>query len=233
MNKLKKLGIIGLTTFLLLSSLSPKVLGSTTIEDSTFPAEVGDFFSWKCTYSHPAYYSILGDDSYQNITIDSVYRGSSSEGGFIEYALIVDVTEGRYYAGLHQYDIWQESPYIVYNKSLNHLYMEDTINPIVPIPLNLTLIADTVGDCTIDGNTITWNTDPEEHREYTFNSTGIATSWKYIENSTTVCIYRLENGNGEELAIPSGFYYILPSICAVVCLIIIVKRHNSSQKKIK
>lgn len=225
----KKIMFIFCITLITLLVLPTNALCQTTIGDSTFPAEEGDFFSWKCTYSHPVYDWILGDGSYQNITVDNIYRGSASMGGFIEYALIVEVTEGRYYAGLDQHDSWPESPYIVYNKSLNHLYLEDVINPIVPIPLNLSLIADSVGgDYTIEGNTITLDYGSGEFKEYRFNSNGIATSWKYIENSTTAYIFKLENG--EEEIIPAGFYFIIPSVSIVFCLVIIIKKHSFYRK---
>ncbi|HDZ16935.1 hypothetical protein LCGC14_0907090 [marine sediment metagenome] len=171
----KKIVLIFCTALITLLVLPTNALCQTTIGDSTVSVEEGDFFSWKCTYSHPAYDWILGDGSYHNITIDNIYRGSALIGGFLEFALIVEVTEGRYYAGLDQHDSWQEM-YIVYNKTLNHLYLEDEINKIVPIPLNLSWIADSVGDCTIDGNTITWQIGSEDFLEYRFNSMGIATS---------------------------------------------------------
>lgn len=230
----KKIMLIFCTALIALSILPTNALCQTTIGDSTFPAEEGDFFSWKCTYSHPTYDWFLGDGSYRNITVDRIYRGSASiyGWGFIEYALIVEVTQGKYLAGLDQHDSWAERPYIVYNKSLNRLYLEDTINPIVPIPLNLSLIADAVhctNTCTIEGNTITLPfSGPDNSMEYRFNSNGIATSWKYILNSTTVYIFKLENG--EEQIIPSGLYFILPSVSTVFCLVIIIKKHSFYRK---
>ena len=241
MKKIKKSIILAFSIVLIFSSFSSKGWCSTTIDDSTYPVAEGDIYIWKCTLCDPSWDLIAGVGSYHSITIDRIYRGSFFDphpinGGFIKYALIVDVTEERYLKGLDQHDIWEEPYYVVYNKSLHYLYLEDAISRIVPIPLNLTLIAESMESsrgisCTIDGNTISYEHDPEEFSEYTFNSNGIATTWRYIANSTTM--YRFELGNGEESTIPFGNYYILISSITLICLVIIIKKRHISFKKVR
>jgi hypothetical protein len=218
MMKIKhKIAFLCLTTIFVLSLFPVTTLCQTTIGNSSLSVEEGDFFSWKYTYTHPVYLGIAGPGSYHNITVDSIYQGSSSMGGFVEHALIMVVTEGRYWAGLGQHDEWQELPYMVYNKTLDHLYMEDEINFIAPIPLNLTLIADMVGDCTISGNMITEDIGPGEFVECTFNTEGILTRRRYVENHSTTAYILVLEGTGDE-AISWGVSFIVPSVGILIVI---------------
>jgi hypothetical protein len=215
-----------LGAIVVLSLFPTTTLCQTTIANSTVSVEEGDFFSWKCTYTHPAYYGILGSGSYRNITVDTIRQGSFHMGVSIDYALILEVTEGRYIAGWSQHDEWQEL-YMVYNKTLNFLYMEDEINLIAPTPLNLTLIAETAGDCTISGNTITWNWNDDEYEEITFNPEGIMTLKKHMENGTTAYIFALEGEPGGTPTVSFGLYFAISGIG--ILFIVLLKTRKISR----
>lgn len=206
----QKIAFLCISTLVVLSIFPTTTLCQTTIVNSTVSVEEGDVFSWRYTSVHPAY-ADLGSNSYYNITIDNIERGSTSHMiGGIDHALILEVTEGRYIEGWNQHDEWQEL-YMAYNKTLNYLYMEDDVNFIAPTPLNLTLIAETAGDCTISGNTITWNLGGGMYEEITFNTEGIVTLRRYLENITDTAYILTLEGTGEA-SISFGIYFFIPSI---------------------
>ncbi|GAG80656.1 unnamed protein product, partial [marine sediment metagenome] len=64
-----------------------------TIGDSTFLADEGDIYTWKCTYCSPNWSTFLGVGSQVDVNINRIYQGSYMGVG---QALIVDVTLNYY-----------------------------------------------------------------------------------------------------------------------------------------
>ena len=221
MKKYTKLGILFLTSLLMLSPLTILALGDTTIEDSSFPADEGDIYKWTCTYSHPSYTDIE-KGSWWNLTIERIYQGSYMA---IPNALIVNATKGSYNKGQNSYSSSNEPFYLVYNKSLN--FMETDYFPIVPIPLNLTFIHNfielkTLLDCTIEGNTIIIDWGSGAKQKYNYNYRGIATSFIQEMNYTKYLEHTLVSAGEQEIAY--GNYYIIISIISVAIIVIFLKK---------
>ena len=227
MKKYKIIAIFYLGTLITLLSLTPIVISDTTIGESTFPADEGDFYKWTCTYCDPLYTPSIGAGSWVNKTIEKIYQGSYMA---ISYALIVNVTSGNYFKGTNTHSSHNDPTHVVYNKSLP--YFEGTLW-IIPIPLNLTLISEFYEliegyPCTVDGNTliIDWGLGVLEKRNY--NSNGFTTLRSVEINDTTITIYSLEGATGP--IIHFGSYYIGFSIIGVAIMTLIVKKRL---KKIK
>lgn len=227
MKKYKIIAIFCLGTLITLSSLPLIAMSDTTIGESTFPADEGDFYKWTCTYCDPLYTPTIGEGSWVNITIEKIYQGSYMA---ITNALIVNVTAGQYLKGTSSHFSYNDPTYVVYNKSLP--YFEGSLW-IIPIPLNLTLISEFYEliegrPCTVDGNTliIDWGSGTLEKRNY--NSNGFTISRSLEINDTTIAIYSLEEA--KEPIIHFGSYYLGFSIIGVAIITLIVKKRF---KKIK
>jgi len=222
MKKYAKLVILFLTTLLVLNSLTTITLGDTTIEDSRFPADEGDFYKWTCTYNHPNYTGYFEKGSWWNITIERIYQGSYMA---IPNVLIVNASLGAYNKAQNSHSYYNEPFYLVYNNSLN--FMETDYFPIVPVPLNLTFIHNfielkTLLDCTIEGNTIIIDWGSGTIQKYTYNSHGFATSFIQEINNTKYLEHSLVSTGG--LEIPYGNYYIITGIVSVAIIVIFVKK---------
>lgn len=222
MKKYTRLGILFLITLLTLSSLTVITLGDTTIEDSSFPADEGDFYKWTCTYSHPIYAGNTEKGSWWNITIERIYQGSYMT---ISNALIVNATVGQYVKGINYFSSYNEPFYLVYNNSL-YFISTDTLL-ILPIPLNLTMVAyfielDWSVDCTVDGNTLIVDWGSETIDKYNYDSHGFASSLTREINNSKYLEYSLIGAGGQE--IPYGNYYIIASIVSVAFMVIFVKK---------
>ncbi|MFX1410581.1 MAG: hypothetical protein ACFFA6_09525 [Promethearchaeota archaeon] len=228
MKKIGKLLILIICILSIIFFLTPRAVGDTKIGNSIVPVEEGDFYKWKMTYCHPNYSSIWGVGSYINLTVETIEQGPY---GPVAEALLISVTFGEYIKGLNiQYSVYLAN-WIIYNASLHYLYIQDYIF-IVPIPLNLTLVAEAWGEpmYTIDGNVFTTNPGSGFDVVYKFNSDGFVTNYiRYYEGEK---LYEYTLGGGGEEEIPFGNYYLLISIIAVISIILIMKKRLTLVKKL-
>ncbi|MHA1192278.1 MAG: hypothetical protein ACTSP9_08285 [Promethearchaeota archaeon] len=189
--KNKKIGLIIIMTIIVLSSLSSNVISSTTIGNSTVSVEEGEVYSWQWDYIDfwlQPFTSLRQGDTVK-FTIEKIYRGAHQS---INHTLLLNITIEENMSG--ETTISNRPAYVAYNNSLDYINLQshDPIRPhpmIIPIPLNLTLIAgfyESIGEtCTIEGNTLIFvRTNMTD--EYTFNSDGILTKYEYINNDKMV-----------------------------------------------
>lgn len=228
MKKNKKITISFLTLLLALLSFTPKVIGSTTIGTSTFPANNGDFYRWDMTECNPDYAAFAGVGSYYNITIQNIYQGPTG----IHNALIVNVHAGRYRVGLDSHMTGDVPGFILYNKSLNYFRFVELF--IIPIPLNLTMVLEAIESKgytgLINGNEITLTTSPGDYSVYTFNSNGFATKIVSYENNDFLYTHTLHTVPPNGIAF--GNYYIIFSTIAIGIVAIVVKKRINFKRQI-
>ncbi|MFX1410649.1 MAG: hypothetical protein ACFFA6_09865, partial [Promethearchaeota archaeon] len=225
MRKYSKIGIICLLSLFTLSALSPMVV-STTIGDTTFPADVGKRYEWRLTYPSAASGFKLG------FTADSITQGVH----MTHESLIVYATISMYYPS--PYNEWigmiNNSLYLAANETENYLYFDygNLYMPfIIPTPINLLLVATTItafpnmASYSIDGNTITFNlTDGYTTYEFTYNSNGFITVGIYKEYGDMEMKFELGGGGDDE--IPFGIYFIVPTVISIAVIIIFVKKRQ-------
>ena len=75
MIKINKLIILAIITILIIPLFSSNAMCTTTIGDSTFPADEGDTYTWRMTYCHPNLNASYGIGSYINLTIEDIGQG--------------------------------------------------------------------------------------------------------------------------------------------------------------
>ncbi|MFX1315294.1 MAG: hypothetical protein ACFE9T_05485 [Promethearchaeota archaeon] len=226
MKKISNLLILIICTLSIISFLTPRAVCDTTIGNSTVPVEEGDFYKWKMTYCHPNYSSFWGVGSYINLTVETIEQGSF---GPMTEALLISVTFGEYIKGLDVHGSVYFANWLVYNATLHYLYIEDLLF-IVPIPLNLTLVAEAWGEpiYTIEGRTYTTNPGSGYDVIFKFNSDGFVTNYiRYYEGEK---LYEYTLGGGEE-EIPFGNYFLLVSIIAIISVILIIKKQQLIKTK--
>jgi hypothetical protein len=236
MKKSTKISVFLITLVVGLSFLSPVAMSQTTIGNSTIPVEVDDVITWKCTYLHVTLYPIFyGAGSTLELTIEDIYRGSD---GPLSYALITNITSKFESEKDNFTDIANYPNYIVYNKSLNYITYNN-IDPlhsfkayIVPIPLNLTLIAEyyeSLGDsCSVDGNKLIF-IDVDKIEENTYNSNGILTKYEW-RNTAGDLARRIKLVVPDKDVIPLGIYFLLFTALTVFSLVVIVRKRISNKQ---
>jgi len=210
--KNKKIGLIIILTISILSTLSSNAISSTTLEDSSVGVEEGEVYSWQYNYVdfwlHPFVYARTGDTV--KITIEKIYRGAYQS---INHALLMNVTIEENISS--QGITTSNRPVnVVYNKSLHFIRIEQyphniPFPMIIPIPLNLTLIAgyyESIGEtCTIEGNTLIFETSGQpagNTDEFTFNSDGILTEYVFISNDNLIMRMVLIGPSGGGVPLP-------------------------------
>lgn len=221
MKKIENIGILFLATLLPLSFLSTIGIGASTVGNSTVPVYEGDFYRWNCTYCDPYFDPVLGTGSWINVTIDQIYQGSYLG---VPYALIVNATYGQYAKGPDIHFVNDADFYLVYNNTLNYLYLSRYF--ILPIPVNLTLVHDFIenggNNCTVLGNDVAIDYGMGRVDTFTYNSNGFAYIMKSTVNSSTFIFSSESEGPDEK--IPFGNYYIIPSIICIIVIVIISKK---------
>ncbi|MFX1479430.1 MAG: hypothetical protein ACFFCI_14955 [Promethearchaeota archaeon] len=221
----KKIMFIFCSILISLVILPTKAVGQTTIRDSTFPAEMGDTYTWVCTYCHPNFSSTIGTGSYQNVTIDRIYQGSFSA---ISDALIVEATVGYFIKATSTQESFSRTFWVVYNFTLGYIDIEFyTEIFIVPIPLNLTMICAFIestwgGTCNSSGNQMVYE-DQIFTWHYNFNSNGILTKMITYLDDTKFMTFELSNAG---LQISFGYLYILLSFISVAIISLTIKRRK-------
>ena len=204
--KKKKIGFLIILTISVLSFLSSNAISSTTLGDSSVSVEEGDVYTWQWNYvhviMHPFGYVRAGDTL--KLTIENIYRGAHQS---INHALLMNITMVENFIVYEMITTTNRPTFVAYNKSLHYIKLYRPY--IIPIPLNLTLIAgyyESLGDtCMIEGNTLiieisgqpAGNTD-----EFTFNSDGILTEYVWISNDNLGMRMVLMKPSGGDLPLP-------------------------------
>lgn len=231
----KKLAIITVSMFLVFLSFTPSVKCATTIEDTTFPGEVGDIYTWEVTYSISA--EQIGD--LVNFTTEAIYKGQYASVA----SLKVNCSIQHYNSTIDLWiDLYNNSFYMAANQTqqyyaLDPFFLDEIALFLIPTPINLTafgLIFSTnprVSTYSIDGNTLKINTFDYSIFEFTFSSSGILTSLtayftligltKVFE---MILITPIDEGNGDEEIISLGSYFLIFTLISVVGLVCIKKK---------
>ena len=221
----KKIILIFCSALISFSFLPPEVVCQTTIGDSTFPVEVGDTYTWVCTYCHPNFTSDIRVGSYQNVTIDKIYQGSFST---ISHALIVEATVGYFRKATNTHESFIRPFWVVYNVTLGYLdIVFFTEIFIVPIPLNLTMICEFVestwgGTCNCFGNQMVYE-DVILTLNYNFNSNGILTEMITYFGDVKYTTFKLSGANPK---ISFGYFYILLSFFSIAIISLTIIKRN-------
>ena len=206
--KNKKIGLIIILTISVLSSLSSNAISSTTLGNSTVSVEEGEVYSWQwnyITYALQPFVYVRAGDTFK-ITIEKIYRGAYQS---INHALLLNVTIEENIAS-QGITTTNRPVNLAYNKSLHFIKIEQyphniPFPMIIPIPLNLTLIAghyESLGDtCMIEGNTLIFvRTNMTD--EFTFNSDGILTQYVWISNDNLGMRMVLMGPSGDNIPLP-------------------------------
>ncbi|MFX1281754.1 MAG: hypothetical protein ACFFA3_20565 [Promethearchaeota archaeon] len=220
----KKLIFVFCSTLISFSFLPTEAVCQTTIRDSTFPVEVGDTYTWVCTYCHPNFTSDIGVGSYQNVTIDKIYQGSFST---ISHALIVEATVGYFRKATNTHESFIRPFWVVYNVTLGFIdIVFFTEIFIIPIPLNLTMICGFIestwgGTCNSSGNQMVYE-DVILTLHYNFNSNGILTEMITYFGDVKHTIFKLSGAK----QISFGYLYILLSFISIAIISLTIIKRN-------
>ena len=218
MSKLKnvKKVIVGLfIVFFFFSFFSHNAISATTIGDTTFPADVGKTYTWKAT--SPA--NIKGQKL--TYTIESIDQGVHNS---ID-ALMVYCTIIAYLPNGGSLIIENNSLYLAANNTQNYLaFLSYVWGPvIVPTPINLTLVAETLSaeNYYIVDNTIFLTYGIGYSEEITFNNKGFLTEGIYGGGGASEMRFVLATGEAE---IPFGNYFLVFMVIGVVALVYLKKQ---------
>jgi len=200
--KNKKIGFLIILTISVLSFLSPNAISSTTLEDSSVSVEEGEVYTWQWNYVsvfiHFLVYARAGDTL--KLTIENIYRGAHQS---INHALLMNITMVENFIVEGMITTTNRPTFVAYNKSLHYIKLYRPY--IIPIPLNLTLIAEhyeSVGEnCTIEGNKLIFDSGVNQD-EHTYNSDGILTEYAWISNNNLVMRMVLMEPSGGDLPLP-------------------------------
>ncbi|MFX1321052.1 MAG: hypothetical protein ACFFAQ_05335 [Promethearchaeota archaeon] len=223
-----KIVIICLACLMAFSALTPMVYGGITIDDTTFPADVGKRYVWR--YTHP---SVPSGFKF-GFTADSITQGTHN---FVESLIVYATIEMYIPVNNTGWTILIPSEfYLAANETQGYLYFNNTISGwpfVITTPINLTLVGEVIVNFSdydfysIDKNTIIF-----EYRsireEYTFKNNGflsVAEAYHYEE-----LMYKLVYGVGGDKAIPFNNYFIVPAFVTIAIISIFVKKRCSQIK---
>lgn len=218
MSKLKnvKKVIIGLfTIFFFFSFFSHNAISATTIEDTTFPADVGKTYTWEVT--SPANM----EGTKLTYTIESIDQGVHN---FIDvlivYCTIILIAPNG--ASLTKKN---NSIYLAANTTQNYLSFVNFVwaPVIIPTPINLTLVAEAsfAYNYSIDDNTLIINYDGGYREELTFNTKGFLTEGILGGGGISEMSFVLATG---EAAVPFGNYFLVFMVIGVIALVYLKKQ---------
>ena len=219
MSKLKnvKKVLIGLfIIFSFFSFFSPNAISATTIEDTTFPADVGKTYTWKTTY--PA------EDKGYKFT----FKSDSIEKGVYHTidALMVNCTMRHYSPTAGWFTFMENELYMAANQTQNYLaFLQYIGGPVViPTPINLTLLAETfyAFNYSIVDNTFSDNSNIRYSYEWTFNTQGFLT--KAINKAYGIKESEFVLATGGDDAIPFGNFFLIFTVISVIALIYLKKQ---------
>jgi len=222
---------LNLLLFMILAS--PTVNGNTTLGNSTFPSENGDYYIWRCTNSTGDNHNI-GDLT--KFIVEFVYNGTF-EG---TPSLIVNYS-------IEKYDIiggsWIKNQdnmfYMAYNSSLSFLNWSSISYRganmyLIPIPINLTIVGDAIQSAgilnySIDNNKLILDYGNLTIVEITMSPLGISTTIESITNGST--IYRWDLIEEKVIIIiPMGNYFLFIGVLTSSIYLIRVKRKLDNNK---
>ncbi len=218
MSKLKnvKKVIIGLfTIFFFFSFFSHNAISATTIQDTTFPADVGKTYTWEVT--SPA--NIEGTKL--TYTIESIDQGvHNSIDALIVYCTIILISPNG--GSLTKEN---NSIYLAANTTQNYLSFVNFVwaPVIIPTPINLTLVAEAsyAYNYSIDDNTLIINYDGGYREELTFNTKGFLTEGTIGGGGISEMSFVLATG---EAAVPFGNYFLVFMVIGVIALVYLKKQ---------
>ena len=225
--------IITLNLLLFMILASPTVNGNTTLGNSTFPSENGDYYIWRCTNSTGDNHNI-GDLT--KFIVEFIYN-ETFEG---TPSLIVNYS-------IEEYDIiggdWIRNQdnmfYMAYNRSLNFLNWSSISYRganmyLIPTPIDLTLVGDAIKSAgilnySIDNNKLILDDGNLTTVEITMSTLGISTIIESITNGSTVYKWELNEDN-VIIIIPIGNYFLFFGALTSSIYLIRVKRKLDKNK---
>jgi len=224
--------ILTMNILLLFTLVSPIVNGSTTLGDSTFPSENGDYYVWECVNS-------TGDNHHIGdlirFTVEFVYN-DTFEG---TPSLIVNYSiEELYIFGGTWIKDQDNLFYMAYNSTLNFLnwsiltYKEANIY-LIPIPTNLTMVGNAIESAgylnySIDNSKLILDYRNSTTVEITMNSLGISTTIESITNGSTVYKWELDEDK-VIIIIPMGNCFLLfGALTSFICLIRVKRKIDTN-----
>jgi len=225
----KTLVLVLLSSFIFYSFL-PKTLGETTLGDSAFPLDKDESITWESVNATEPYYEEI---EFIRFSATDVYNTTLNGNTY----MIVNYTLEFYhnFAWIPKSLEDVNAFYLSYNSSLKILnwskvvYLEAYLL-IVPIPLNLTLISNSITNYPFLNSTIIFQDNKlildyynSTKIEVTFNSQGISTVLEKKTNNTTIFRWELIT---EEIIIiiPFGNYVIWFIIICTVSIISIERK---------
>jgi len=231
MKKKSKFGIIFLTLFLSFSFLTPIAISDTTIGNSTIPVKEGDFYEWTCTYASSTLAGILEEDSWYNLTIDSIGQGSYF---VLTHALVISATLGMFVKGLNLHSETNFPYFLVYNASLSSIYY--AWEPvIVPNPTDLVLVKVFIEvewgvPCYIVTNTMTVDLGSGSIMKYWYSLTGLLGNFRLIVNDTIQWKFTLTSSpEGGQISF-GNYYLVITFICISIIALSTKKRFKTRNR---
>lgn len=242
----KKLSVI-LTSLILFSSVLTNAKASTTVGDSTFFVEKDEVYIWTITKSPGAPYE-KGDKI--RLTIEDIGNGTYLT---VDVA-IINCTIDIYVSDDEQWQPYTpSSPYIYFNETQDYIKITTVMMAslgwifIIPMPINLTLIAEYLNTSFPVFDNVTSETyanggqvvgeDFGEGTEYIYDydDNGILTDFKVKGFGST--FYQMEFGDidldkkddkddKKVLEIPLGNWFLIFTLLSVIALIILKKRKS-------
>jgi hypothetical protein len=223
MKNYTKIGIVCLAFLMAFSALTPMVYGETTIDDTTFPADVDTRYQWRYTYPSYASGYKLG------FTADSITQGIHNT---VESLIVVATIEIYIPVNDTGWEIITSySFYLAANETQDYLsfdYNSLYLPFVIPTPINLILVGEAIvtfpdiDSYFIDGNSITFDFGFGETDVYTFKDNGfLSTAEHYSDGDLTT---KLSYGAGGDEAIPLSNYFIIPTFISIAIIVIFVKK---------
>jgi len=213
--------IIGLFIILLfLPFFSNNAMSATTIDDTTFPADVGKTYTWKATLPAEA----------KSAGLKYTFKSESIEKGVHNSidALVVNCTM-RGYNSIFGWDTYLDNePYMAANYTQNYVYFYDNMYMwapnIIPTSMNLTFVAEAMYayNYSIVDNTIIENWGDGDTSEYTYNTKGFLTT--YVQKEDGIIVFRLVLATGGDDAIPFGNFFLIFTVISVIALVYLKKQ---------
>lgn len=220
--------VLLLLSSIIFCSFLPITLGETTLGDSIFPLDKDESITWKSVNATEPYYEEI---EFVRFSATDVYNASLNGNRY----MFVNYTLWFYhnFAWIKKSLEDENAFYLSYNYTLNFLnwsrlvYFEAYLL-VVPIPLNLTLISNTIWEYKVLNSTINGNKLILDYRnstiiEATFNSQGITTTLEKKTNNTTIFKWELITDD-IIIIIPLGNYFILFLIIGIVSILSIERK---------
>lgn len=226
---LKLIALALISSLVIYTSIIPSSLSQITIYDSTFPLEQGESIRWETINATEIPYT---EFQYIKFTVEYLYNDTWSDG---PNSLIVN-SSIEFYHNFGWVAEFDNSFYLAYNFSENYLNWSNiayqyALPLIVPTPVNLTLIGDSIEaagplNYSFTDSTILLDYQNTTTLEITYNSNGVSTIIEKVTNMTL--IYRWELVESEVVVIiPFTNFFIVIALVASISLIWAEKKKKS------